>query len=59
VKQLGLALGSGGEISVPLTIQGTPPKVAVVPDVTHLLGSGLGNAAGGLLKGIGKFFKGR
>jgi len=59
VKQLALALGSGGEISVPLTIQGTPPKVAVLPDVTHLLGSGLENAAGGLLKGIGKFFKGR
>ncbi|MBI3628857.1 MAG: hypothetical protein HY217_04635, partial [Candidatus Rokubacteria bacterium] len=59
VKELGLALDSRGEISVPLTIKGTPPKVAVLPDVTHLVGSGLGNAAGGLLKGIGKLFKRR
>ncbi len=59
VRELGVALNSGGEISVPLTIRGTPPKVVVIPDVTKLVGSGLQNAAGGLLKGLGNLFKHR
>lgn len=59
VRELRVGLDPGGQISVPLTIRGTPPKVVVVPDVTKLLGSGLQNAAGGLLKGLGKLFKGR
>ena len=59
VRELRVGLDPNGQISVPLTIRGTPPKVVVVPDVTKLLGSGLENAAGGLLKGLGNLFKHR
>jgi hypothetical protein len=58
-RELGLALDDRGQLALPLTIHGTPPKVSVQPDVTRLVGSGLENAAGGLLKGLEKLLKRR
>jgi hypothetical protein len=37
VKEVRFALDPVGRLAVPVTISGTPPKVAVVPDVTRLV----------------------
>ena len=54
------AIGPDGRVAVPLTISGTPPKVAIVPDMEKLMqlaGRKLLEEQGGKL--LNKLFKDR